>query len=114
MLALVVRAIADSGAVGAVVVVSSDEEVLRLAASLDPLAYPLSQDLARPGLNLALEDARAWAARQGAAGLLVISGDLPLLSPSDVRALVRRDAPVVIAPDRHGLGTNALLLRFGS
>jgi 2-phospho-L-lactate guanylyltransferase len=31
-----------------------------------------------------------------------------------VRNLLRRDAPVVLAPDRHGTGTNALMLRLGN
>jgi 2-phospho-L-lactate guanylyltransferase len=45
--------------------------------------------------------------------VLVIPADLPLLSASGVRALLERaiDPPVVvIAPDRHERGTNALLL----
>ena len=41
-------------------------------------------------------------------------GDLPLLTAGDVQHIVRRDAPVVISPDRHGTGTNALLLRNGA
>ena len=46
-------------------------------------------------------------------GVLVVPADLPLLSVDDVTTLLRRavDPPVVvIAPDRHHRGTNALLL----
>ncbi len=113
MLGGVVGAALGSGAVGAVVVVSPDPAALDLAATLDPAVVPLAQDLSAPGLNPALAQARAWALARGAAALLVLFGDLPLLAAEDVRALVGRPAPVVLAPDRHGLGTNALLLRFG-
>jgi len=42
-----------------------------------------------------------------------LPADLPLLTPDDVRALIDRAVKppvVVIAPDRHGKGTNALLM----
>ncbi len=43
---------------------------------------------------------------------LLVPGDCPLLSPTEVDALIGRDpAPAaMIVPDRHGTGTNALLL----
>jgi 2-phospho-L-lactate guanylyltransferase len=46
-------------------------------------------------------------------GVLVLPADLPLISRDDIVELLRRavDPPVVvIAPDRHGKGTNALLI----
>jgi 2-phospho-L-lactate guanylyltransferase len=46
--------------------------------------------------------------------MLILFGDLPVLEPDDVRSLVRRDAPLVLATDRHGAGTNAMMLRLGS
>ena len=64
------------------------------------------------GLNAELSAARA--AMGGP--LLVIHGDLPLLSVQDVDALLAA-APltgVAIAPDRHGGGTNAIALVAGS
>ncbi|MDQ6822285.1 MAG: 2-phospho-L-lactate guanylyltransferase [Solirubrobacteraceae bacterium] len=44
--------------------------------------------------------------------VLLIPGDCPLLDPAEVDALIRRSpaAAVVIVPDRHRTGTNALLL----
>jgi 2-phospho-L-lactate guanylyltransferase len=113
MLRGVVRAALDSGAVGGVAVVSPDPAALALAVVEGPGVVPLLQDPARPGLNRAISQGRDWALGRGAAALLVLFGDLPLLSADDVRNLVRRDAPVVLAPDRHGTGTNALLLRLG-
>lgn len=42
--------------------------------------------------------------------VLLVPGDCPALDPDEVEALLGRRAPVVIVPDRHGTGTNALLL----
>lgn len=63
------------------------------------------------GLNAELSAARA--AIEGP--LLVIHGDLPLLSVQDVDALMAAAAAtgVAIAPDRHGVGTNAIALAAG-
>lgn len=50
----------------------------------------------------------------GTAGpLLVMLADLPLLTPEDVAALLDEAGRhgAAIAPDRHGIGTNALALR---
>lgn len=62
------------------------------------------------GLNPALEQA----ARElgGTGPLLALSADLPLLSGEDLAAMIALldKAEVVTAPDRAGLGTNALLL----
>ena len=41
---------------------------------------------------------------------LLVPGDCPALDPTEVTELLRETAPVVIVPDRHGQGTNALLL----
>jgi 2-phospho-L-lactate/phosphoenolpyruvate guanylyltransferase len=42
--------------------------------------------------------------------VLLVPGDTPLLDPVEVAALLEVDAQVAIVPDRHGTGTNALLL----
>jgi 2-phospho-L-lactate guanylyltransferase len=47
---------------------------------------------------------------RGADRALLVPGDCPALDPREVSALLRSDADVVIVPDRHGTGTNALLL----
>src|SRR5919197_674147 len=39
---------------------------------------------------------------------LLVPGDTPGLSAGDLDALLARREPVVIVPDRHGTGTNAL------
>jgi 2-phospho-L-lactate guanylyltransferase len=52
------------------------------------------------------------ACRASAGRALLVPGDCPLLDPVEVDELISRDpAPAVaIVPDRHGTGTNALLL----
>jgi 2-phospho-L-lactate guanylyltransferase len=44
---------------------------------------------------------------------LLVPGDCPLLSPADINLLLAHEVPersALIVPDRHGTGTNALLL----
>lgn len=92
-------------------VVSPDEDVLRWAWQSG--AQPIRQQ--DSGLNHALESGRAWALHADA--LLIALGDLPLLTPEDVREMTRVAAnddaqrSVVIATDRAAQGTNMLLLR---
>jgi 2-phospho-L-lactate guanylyltransferase len=64
------------------------------------------------GLNAAIRDGQQWATANGADALLILLPDLPLLTARDIRALVAAAEPgvAVVAPDRHGAGTNALLL----
>ena len=53
------------------------------------------------------------AVARGAERVLLVPGDCPALVPAEVSGLLARDDPapsVVIVPDRHGSGTNALLL----
>ncbi len=51
------------------------------------------------------------ALEQGAGRVLLVPGDCPLLDPTEVEALLDFAGPgVTIVPDRHGTGTNALVL----
>lgn len=91
-----------------VVVASPDPDVLAVASAVG--ARPLTQR--SRGLNPALQEARAAIA---ADRLLVLPADLPAVTAGDlVQILAAGDAAgtpsVVLAPDRHGRGTNALLL----
>ena len=55
----------------------------------------------------------AYALEAGAPRVLLVPGDTPALDPGELDALLDRPATgrsVVIVPDRHGSGTNALLL----
>jgi 2-phospho-L-lactate guanylyltransferase len=92
-------------------VVSPDQDVAVIAR--DAGAIPVHQ--ANLGLNHGLEEARAVAVADGATALLVLPADLPNVSPaaiSEVLGVLERASPPVVAivPDRHGRGTNALLL----
>ncbi|MCK5053964.1 MAG: 2-phospho-L-lactate guanylyltransferase [Anaerolineales bacterium] len=65
-----------------------------------------------PELNSALVRATVVAQQYDTSGVLVLPADLPLLRMDDIEKLIfsATDPPVVvIAPDRHGSGTNALL-----
>jgi 2-phospho-L-lactate guanylyltransferase len=63
------------------------------------------------GMRGAARAALERVSAEGCRHALVLPADLPLLRTADLEALVRAaDADVVIAPDRHRIGTNALVL----
>ncbi len=90
-------------------VVSRDEHALALAREHGARTVT---ERGAPQLNRALVRATVLAKGYKVGGVLVLPADLPLLTGDDIRRLVAlaKDPPVVvIAPDRHGTGTNALL-----
>ncbi len=123
LLTRAVSASTSSPLVAGTIVVSSDPAVLDLARTWGTV--PLA-DLDR-GLNPALELARAEALARGAAAIVVLPGDLPWLDRETLDAVIgaagnawTRDAAagpasaapplVALVPDRHGTGTNVLIL----
>lgn len=64
------------------------------------------------GLNAAVARASARLEREGATSVLSLAADIPFASKDEIEAVLAagRKTPVVIVPDRHGSGTNALLL----
>ena len=93
-----------------VLVVSRDSSVLAIARDMG--ARTVQEDGA-PALNIALKRATVIAQVYASRGVLVVPADLPLLSREAILTLLDRaiNPPViVIAPDRHKKGTNALLL----
>jgi 2-phospho-L-lactate guanylyltransferase len=93
-----------------VLVVSRDPQALTIARNHG--AKTVQED-GQPHLNTALARATVMAQVHSIRGILVLPADLPLLTHDDVLALIDRAAKppvVVIAPDRHGKGTNALLM----
>src|SRR3954447_192544 len=52
----------------------------------------------------------AEALARGAHRVLLVPGDCPALDPAEVSGLLALDGDVVIVPDRHGTGTNSLVL----
>lgn len=96
-----------------VLVVSPDREVLGRAADLG--ARTLRQR--SRGLNAGLREAREDVVAGGATALLVLPIDLPFVSADAIRAVTDAlsalpQPAVVLVPDRHGSGTNALALRL--
>jgi 2-phospho-L-lactate guanylyltransferase len=93
-----------------VLVVSRDPAALTIARNYG--ARTVRED-GQPELNTALKRATVVAQVYATRGVLVLPADLPLISREDVLTLIQRatDPPViVIAPDRHEKGTNALLI----
>jgi 2-phospho-L-lactate guanylyltransferase len=92
-----------------VLVVSRDSRALALARDFG--AHTVTER-GEPQLNSALVRATLVARGYGVSGVLVLPADLPLVQKEDIEMLLSRakDPPViVIAPDRHRKGTNALL-----
>jgi 2-phospho-L-lactate guanylyltransferase len=97
---------------GAALAASGVDQVALLGPSRlgSPESVPL---LADPGggLNPAIHSAFAHVAAQGADRMIVLFADLPLICRDDVESLTGESAgAMIIAPDRHGTGTNALSL----
>ncbi len=93
-----------------VLVTSRDTAALALAREHGARTV---QENGAPQLNAALARATIVAQNYVTRGVLVIPADLPLITPEDVQAMLERakDSPVVVvAPDRHHKGTNALLV----
>src|SRR3954451_1510345 len=93
-----------------VVAVTAEEPVRALAAARGDVVV---DDPVQAGQSDAATLGIAAAQRRGAERVLLVPGDCPALWPQEVDAMLRRhaDGPgVVVVPDRHGLGTNALLL----
>jgi len=76
-------------------------------------AHAIREPLPRRGLSAAAALGARVARRRGARRILILPSDLALLSAASLAALLvhaRTGAHAVIAPDRSGSGTNALLL----
>jgi 2-phospho-L-lactate guanylyltransferase len=96
--------------VDGVLVVSRDPNALTIARNHG--ARTVQED-GQPELNTALKRATIVAQVYATRGVLVLPADLPLVTREDILTLIQRatEPPVVvIAPDRHGKGTNALLI----
>ncbi|MCC6192797.1 MAG: 2-phospho-L-lactate guanylyltransferase [Anaerolineales bacterium] len=97
-------------AVAQCIVVSRDPAALALAR--ERRARAVAEDGALD-LNAALGRATGVAAAAGAGAVLILPTDLPFLTVDAVAQLIGngRGPEVVIAPDRHEIGTNALYIR---
>jgi 2-phospho-L-lactate guanylyltransferase len=108
----------------AAAMVSDVLHALSLVPELDEVIVVTAQaDAANPGVTVVHDPVEAGqsaaalrgieaALEHGAERVLLVPGDCPALDPEEVDGLLSRQgrAGVVIVPDRHGSGTNALLL----
>jgi 2-phospho-L-lactate guanylyltransferase len=93
-----------------VLVISRDPHALTIARNYGARTV---RENGQPELNTALKRATVVAQVYVTGAILILPADLPLVTPEDIRTLIARagEPPcVVIAPDRHGTGTNALLI----
>lgn len=95
----------------AIVVVTANATAARAAHGE---GVQVLDDSAEAGHNEAAGVGIAHAAEQGFDRVLLVPGDTPLLDAGELETLLR-DAPaerpsLVVVPDRHGAGTNALLI----
>ena len=114
MLADVLAATASAELTERVIVVTGERRAERIALGHARRAAPVEvfrdpQDLGQPEAAT-LGIVRAMALGAGCVALL--PGDCPLLDPAELDAALERmrSGRVAIVPDRHGSGTNALLL----
>jgi 2-phospho-L-lactate guanylyltransferase len=91
----------------AVAVVTADHtaEAAALAARVEVL-----RDSERNGQSEAARIGIRYALAAGFDRALLVPGDTPLIDPNEVTRLLDRAPPVAVVPDRHGTGTNALVL----
>jgi 2-phospho-L-lactate guanylyltransferase len=109
MFADVLIALRRAAAVAGIIVVSADHAAQQIAAGYGARVVEDRDRGHNPAATLGLNAA----IRAGADRALLVPGDCPALDPSELNALISRPAArrsVLIVPDRHGTGTNALLL----
>jgi 2-phospho-L-lactate guanylyltransferase len=106
----VLGALERSRMLEAIVVVSGEEDVRDLVVGRDVI---LIEDLTDKGQSNAARDGLARVAALGLDRAALVPSDCPLLDPAELEELFVRaaaGADVVIVPDRHGTGTNGLVV----
>lgn len=105
----VLTALRRSHAVEDTLVVTRDHGAQQIAGGHGALVL----DDGEPGHNPAAQLGVDYALEHGYDRVLLVPGDCPMLNPRELDTLLARPAPApsaLIVPDRHGTGTNALLL----
>jgi 2-phospho-L-lactate/phosphoenolpyruvate guanylyltransferase len=105
----VLLALRRTSAIDEVLVVTGDLGAQRIAGGHGAPVLDDHDD----GHNAAAMAGIRYAIEAGAGRALLVPGDCPLLDPTELGALLTRSAApesALIIPDRHGTGTNALLL----
>lgn len=111
MLGDVLEAIGAARTIERAILVSGDPLAQEIAARAEA-SVEIVSDPADEGHDVAARAGVARAEADGAAVALLLPGDCPLLDPRDLdRLLTGVPSPyAAIVPDRHGSGTNALVL----
>jgi 2-phospho-L-lactate guanylyltransferase len=111
MVADVLQALAGTASIELTILVTSEPSMAQSAREHGAL---LLEDTAELGQSAAVALGVQRALAEGFERVLCIPGDCPALDPGEIEALLGGDGrgarSVVIVPDRHGTGTNGLLL----
>lgn len=107
----VLIALRRTAGIDVVLVVTGEKAAEALAAGYDALVVPDEEDTghdraARLGVRAAVDE-------HSAERVLLVAGDCPAADPAELERLLAMTPPapsVVVVPDRHGAGTNALVL----
>jgi 2-phospho-L-lactate/phosphoenolpyruvate guanylyltransferase len=110
----VLSSLRECPAIDATIVVTCEPSVAAAARYIDAVVV---EDTVEEGQSAAASLGLAYALREGFERALCVPGDCPTLDPDELVELLVADMPpesvdpkVVIVPDRHGKGTNGLLL----
>jgi 2-phospho-L-lactate/phosphoenolpyruvate guanylyltransferase len=106
----IITALRDVPMVRDTVVVTSSAEVEIFAGQL---GVRVMHQMLDAGINSACEAAIASSSAVGISNALIVSGDLPMVTSESITALLQaadlQHPGVTIVPDRHHVGTNALV-----
>jgi 2-phospho-L-lactate guanylyltransferase len=105
----VLVALRRTASLDGMLVVSSDHNAQEIGAGYGAMVLDDKQRGHSEAASLAIDSAL----EDGVERVLLVPGDCPLLDPAELDALLARPAPprsALIVPDRHGTGTNGLLL----
>ncbi len=109
MFADAMLAVSRVKSIDSIIVITSDPIASRIAAGHEAIVLDDTAQSHSEAAQLGITRALAM----GASRALLVPGDCPLLDPAELEELIARPVPersVLIVPDRHGDGTNALLL----
>jgi 2-phospho-L-lactate guanylyltransferase len=113
MVADVLLALAQTHSIEHTILVTSEQSVAAAARERGAIVV---EDVAEQGQPAAAALGVERALAEGIERVLCVPGDCPTLDPAELNALLhlspasRSQREVVIVPDRHGAGTNGLLL----
>ncbi|MGV6806323.1 MAG: 2-phospho-L-lactate guanylyltransferase, partial [bacterium] len=100
--------------IAGITICSNDAAVQQQLSIFNKVEVIAEPDSAEPGLNSAVGGAVKVLADRGVREILIMHADLPLLTSEELESLLtchgENRSSVTIAPDRHGDGTNCLII----